>query len=55
MTRWGDKVQTAVHPAVRHLAPVDPRLCVEVVLKLTVDVVDDRLPAEGDTATLLAN
>lgn len=45
MSRGGDEIEAAVHPAVRHLTAVDAGLCVEVILKLTVDVVDDRLPA----------
>lgn len=45
VSRGGDKVQAAVHPVVRHLSSVDTRLCVKVILKLTVDVIDHRLPA----------
>lgn len=51
MPRWGDEIQTAMHPAVWHLPSVDPRLCIQVILKFTIDVVDDRLPAEEDTAS----
>lgn len=51
MSRWGDEIQTAMHPAVWHLPSVDPRLCIQVILKFTIDVVDDRLPAEEDTAS----
>lgn len=50
MSRGSNEVQAAVHSAVWHLASVDTRLCVEVILKLTVDVIDDRLPAEGDAS-----
>lgn len=46
VTRGGDEVQAAVHPVVRHLPPVYPGFGIEEVFKLTVDVVDDRLPAE---------
>lgn len=58
VSRGGDEVQAAVHSVVRHLPSVDPRLCVEVILKLTVDVVDHRLPAatgkkEMDSCKLL--
>lgn len=43
---WGsNEVQTAVDSAVRHLAPVHPGLRVQVVFKLAVYVVNDRLPA----------
>lgn len=43
---WGsDEVQTAVNSAVGHLASVHPGLWVQVVLKLAVYVVNDRLPA----------
>lgn len=41
------EVQAAVDSVVRHGPPVHPRLCVQEVLALAVDVVDDRLPA-GD-------
>lgn len=47
MSRRSDEVQAALHSAVRHQPPVDPGLRVEVILELTVDVVDDGLPAEG--------
>lgn len=40
-------------PAVGHLASVDPGLRVQVVLKLAVDVVDDRLPAEEQTVVVM--
>ncbi len=46
VTRGGDEVQAAVHPVVRHLPPVYTGFSIEEVFKLTVDVVDDRLPAE---------
>lgn len=46
MPRRSDEIQAALHSVVRHLPSVDPGLCVEVILKLAVDVVDDRLPAE---------
>jgi len=46
VTRGGDEVQAAVHPVVRHLPPVDTRFSIQEVFKLTVDVVDDWLPAE---------
>ncbi len=46
VTRGGDEVQAAVHSVVRHLPPVYPGFSIEEVFKLTVDVVDDRLPAE---------
>lgn len=46
MPRRSDEIQAALHSAVWHQPSVDPGLCVEVVLKLTVDVVDDRLPAK---------
>lgn len=52
MSRGGDEVQTAVDPAVGHLASVDPGLRVQVVLKLAVYVVDDRLPAEEQTGVV---
>ena len=45
----GDEVETAVHSVVGHQASVHPRLGVQVVLKLVVNVVDDRLPAERGT------
>lgn len=45
MSRGGDEVETAVYSAVGHLASVDTWLCVEVILKLAVDVIGDRLPA----------
>lgn len=44
MARGGDKVQAAVDPIVRHLSSVDTGLCVQEVLKLIVNVVDNRLP-----------
>lgn len=53
MSRWGDEIQTAMHPAVWHLPSVDPRLCIQVVLKFTVNIVDDRLPAEEEMAFTL--
>ena len=49
MPRWSDEVQATLYSVVRHLPSVDPGLCVEVILKLTVDVVDDWLPAEDNT------
>ena len=47
VSRGGDEVQAAVDSVVGHLASVHPGLGVEVILELAVDVVDDRLPAEG--------
>ena len=49
MSGGGDEVETAVHSVVGHQASVHPRLRVQVVLKLVVNVVDDRLPAERGT------
>lgn len=51
VSRGGDEVQAAVHSIVRHLSSVDTRLGVEVILKLTVDVIDHRLPAAAKTKT----
>lgn len=48
MSRRGDEVQAALHSAVWHLPSVDSGLCVEVILKLAVNVIDDGLPAEDD-------
>ncbi len=46
---WGcDEIQAAVHSAVRHLPSVHTRLCVQIILKLTVDVINDRLPAGAE-------
>lgn len=53
VSRRGDEVQAALHSVVWHLPSVDPGLGVEVILKLTVDVIDDRLPAEDKTAGTL--
>lgn len=46
MSGRSNKVQAAVYSAVGHLPPVDPRLCVEEVFKLAVNIVRHRLPAE---------
>lgn len=46
VTRGGNEVQATVHPVVRHLPPVNTGFSIQEVLKLTVDVVDDWLPAE---------
>ena len=43
--RGGDEVETGVHPGVGHDRATDPRLRVEVLLVLAVDVVCDWLPA----------
>ena len=45
MTGGGNEVEAAVHPVVWHQSAVHPGLCIEEVLTLAVDVVDDRLPA----------
>lgn len=45
VSRGGDEVQAAVNSVVGHLPPVNARLCVQVVLKLAVDVIGHRLPA----------
>ena len=45
MSGGRDEVEAAVHPVVGHQSAVHPGLCVEEVLALAVDVVDDRLPA----------
>lgn len=51
MSRWGDEIQAALHSVVGHLTSVDPRLCIEIILKLTVDVINNWLPAEDHTFT----
>ena len=51
MSRGGDEVEAAVHSVVRHLSSIDPGLWVEVILKLTVDVINDWLPAIGEKST----
>lgn len=55
MSRRSNEVQAAVNSAVGHLAPVHPGLRVQVVFKLAVDVVDDRLPAAGHTPQALGD
>lgn len=46
MARGGDEVQAAVNPVVWHQSSVHPGLRIQEVLTLTVNVVNDRLPAE---------
>lgn len=45
MSRWRDEVQAAVDSVVWHGPAVHPGFCVQEVLALTVNVVDDWLPA----------
>ena len=45
MACGSNEIQTAVHPGVRHNGSVDPRLMVEVLLVLAVNVVRNWLPA----------
>lgn len=52
VSRGSDEVKAAVDSAVGHLSPVHARLRVQVVLKLAVYVVDDRLPAAPNKETL---
>lgn len=51
MSRGCYEVQTAVDSVVWHGPAVDPRLCIQEVLTLTVNVVYDRLPAEETEKT----
>lgn len=45
-----NEVQAAVNPVVGHLPPVNTRLCIQEILELAVDVIDDGLPATaGET------
>lgn len=45
VSRGSDEIKAAVDSAVRHLSSVHPWFWVQVVFKLAVYVVDDRLPA----------
>lgn len=48
VARGRDEVQTAVDPAVRYLTSHHPRLGVQELLVLVLDVLDHRLPAVTD-------
>lgn len=46
MSGRSNEIEAAVDSVVGHLPPVDPRLCIEEVFKLAVNVFRHRLPAE---------
>lgn len=45
MPKWRDEVQAAMHPVVLDVLAVKTTLITEILLKLLVHVVGDRLPA----------
>ena len=45
MTRWVDEIETAVHPVINDMPPVQATLVMEVTLKLFIDVLNYWLEA----------